>query len=221
MGEHELALQNIIYVPDLKLNILSTKRLKRDNYVRYSNWILYHLFDRATRRTIVEANGSSRLPVILVSPEGEKSDLLRELLTLGELNHFKALDLYYTDTANQQISLDLAYQRLGHISKRLVKKLVKGMSTGINLKGMDAYEVRDTNERYDECVISQIKAKPFPLRQPTNQKGLRLFKMIHMDLLTRPESALDGHYKYLLVIVNNYTWYSWVYRLRSKDIKAT
>ena len=29
--------------------------------------------------------------------------------------------------------------------------------------------------------------------------------MIHIDLLIGPENALDGYYKYLLVIVNDYT----------------
>ena len=40
-----------------------------------------------------------------------------------------------------------------------------------------------------------------------------------MDLLTGPEEALDGHYKYLLVIIDDYTRYSWVYGLKSKHIE--
>ena len=135
---------------------------------------------------------------------------------MRELHHFEALDLYYLDAANRQISLDLAHRRLGHISKKLVKKLVKGMSTGINLKGMDAHE--HTNERCDECIAGQMKAKPFPLRQPPKRKATRPFEIIYIDLLTRPEDVLDGHYKYLLVIVDDYTRYSWVYRLKSKHI---
>ena len=135
---------------------------------------------------------------------------------MRELHHFEALDLYYLDAANRQISLDLAHRRLGHISKKLVKKLVKGMSTSINLKGMDAYE--HTDERCDECIASQMKAKPFPLRQPPKRKTTRPFKIIYMDLLTRPEDALNSYYKYLLVIVDDYTRYSWVYRLKSKHI---
>ena len=175
--------------------------------------MLYHLFDSTTRRTIVEADGSSGLLVISIGS-------LRELRS-GELDHFEALDLYYVDAANRKISLDLAHRRLGHISKRLVKKLVKGMSTGMNLRGIDAHEVGDINERCDECMMGQMKAKPFPLRQPTNRRATRPFEMIYIDLLTGPESALDGRYKYLLVIVDDYIRYSWVYGLRDKDIEAT
>jgi hypothetical protein len=109
VGDYEIALQNVIHVPELRLNILSAERLKKDNFIGYSNWIPHHLFDGTTGKTIVEADGSSGLPIISVSQS-------------GELNHFEALDLYYIDAANRQISLDLAHRRLGHISKKLVKK---------------------------------------------------------------------------------------------------
>jgi Reverse transcriptase (RNA-dependent DNA polymerase)/Integrase core domain len=203
VGDHEIALQNVIHVPELRLNILSAERLKKDNFIGYSNWIPHHLFDGTTGRTIVEADASSGLPIISVSQS-------------GELNHFEALDLYYIDAANRQISLDLAHRRLGHISKNLVKKLIKG-STGITLKGMDAHEFAD--ERCDECMAGQMKAKPFPLRQPPLRKGTRPFEMVHMDLLEGPGPALDGHYEYVLVIIDDYTRYSWVYGLRSKHIE--
>ena len=35
--DYEIALQNVIYVLDLQLNILFAKRLKKDNCIRYSN----------------------------------------------------------------------------------------------------------------------------------------------------------------------------------------
>ena len=108
----------------------------------------YYLFDGATGKTIVEADTSSGLLVISIGQS-------------GELDYFEALDLYYVDAANREISLDLVHRRLGHISKPLVKKLIQA-STGIKLKGMDAYA--GANERCDECIAGQIKAKPFPLR---------------------------------------------------------
>ena len=87
------------------------------------------------------------------------------------------------------------------------------MSTRITLKRMDAHKGSNVNEHYDKCMIGQMKAKLFPLQQPTNRRSKRPFEMIHMDLLTTLESALDGYYKYLLVIVDDYTWYAWVYGL--------
>ena len=67
------------------------------------------------------------------------------------------------DAANREISLNLTHRRLGYISKPLVKKLIQA-SIGIKLKEIDAYA--NANKRYDECIIGQMKAKPFPLKQP-------------------------------------------------------
>src|SRR5438045_7253577 len=107
----------------------------------------HHLFDGATGKTIVEADALSGLPVISIGQS-------------GELDHFEALDLYYVDAANREISLDLAHRRLGHISKPLVKKLIQA-STGIKLKGMDAHVGVD--ERYDEFMAGQMSAKAAPI----------------------------------------------------------
>ena len=137
VGDNDIALQNVIHVPDLRLNILSAERLKKDNCIGYSNWMPHHLFDGATGKTIVEADASSGLPVISIGQS-------------GELDHFEALDLYYVDAANREISLDLAHRRLGHISKPLVKKLIQA-STGIKLKGINAHA--GANKRCDECIV--------------------------------------------------------------------
>ena len=40
-----------------------------------------------------------------------------------------------------------------------------------------------------------------------------------MDLFIGPEEALNDRYKYLLIIIDNYIRYSWVYGLKLKYIK--
>ena len=44
--------------------------------------------------------------------------------------------------------------------------------------------------------------------------------MIYIDLLIGLKGTLDGCYKYLLVIINNYTCYLQVYGFKDKNIKA-
>src|SRR5207248_3865607 len=46
--DNDIALQNVIHVPDLRLNILSAERLKKDNCIRYSNWIPHHRSEEHT-----------------------------------------------------------------------------------------------------------------------------------------------------------------------------
>ena len=84
----------------------------------------HHLFNGVTDRTIVEADASLGFPVISVSDAIEK-------------DYIDVLEVYYAETVAKSIFLDLAHRRLGHISKPLVKMLVKGMTTGLVLKDIN------------------------------------------------------------------------------------
>ena len=43
-----VTLQDVIYIPKLEFNIISTKRIKNDNAIGYRNYNLYSLFDIKT-----------------------------------------------------------------------------------------------------------------------------------------------------------------------------
>ncbi len=191
-GDYELILTGVIYAPRLKVNVLSTERLKKDHYIGYSNWFPHRLFEGETGRTIVEADISSGLPII--SP-GKTS----------EIDHFDALKTYYAETAVRPISLDLAHRRLGHISEKLVKQLADGRATGLKLKPKSA----GRRNRCDDCIIGQMKAIPHPYRQPTLVRTSRPFERIHMDLLEAPVSSLADGFNYLLIIIDEHTRYMW------------
>ncbi len=128
-------LEKVIHIPNLRLNIVSTERLKEDSYIGYSNLIPHCLYDGATGETLVEADGSSEIPVITVGQS-------------NKIDHFQALELYYTNAGNRHISCDLAYRRLDHISKELTTKLVTKISTGLTLKGKESGNA----DRCDECM---------------------------------------------------------------------
>ncbi len=122
-------------IPVSVLSIVSTERLKENSYIEYSNLIPHCLYDGATGETLVEADSSSGILVITVGQS-------------NEINHFQALDLYYTDAGNRYISCDLAYRRLDYISKELTRKLVTEISTGLTLKEKESGNA----DRYDECI---------------------------------------------------------------------
>jgi hypothetical protein len=108
----------------------------------------HHLFDEVTGKTIVEINILLRLLIISINQS-------------EELHYFEVLNLYYLNTVNRQINLNLTYRKLSYISKKLVKKLIK-KSINIILKRINAYKYAD--ERCDECIAEQIKVKLFPLK---------------------------------------------------------
>ncbi len=66
LGTHEIVLEKVIYIPNLRFNIVSTERLKEDSYIRYSNFILHYLYDGAIGEILVKTNNLLGIPVITV-----------------------------------------------------------------------------------------------------------------------------------------------------------
>jgi hypothetical protein len=91
-----------------------------------------------------------------------------------------------------------------------VKRLLNGKSIGMKLSSQDMHIC-------DDCKRGQMRAKPFP-EQPTLVRSLRPFDLVHTDLLEGPMRALGEQYKWLLIIVDDYTRFSWCYGLATKDI---
>ena len=66
LGTYEVVLEKVIYISNLRFNIVSTERLKEDSYIKYSNFILYCLYDGATGEILVEIDGLLGILVIIV-----------------------------------------------------------------------------------------------------------------------------------------------------------
>jgi hypothetical protein len=145
LGIHEIMLEKVIHIPNLRFNIVSTERLKEDNYIDYNNLVPHCLYDGVTGKTFIEADNLSGIPVIT----GSQS---------SEIDHFQVFNLYYIDTGNRHICCNLVHRRLGYIGKNMTRKLVTEMSTGLTLKGKES----GNGNRYDECMAGHMKAKPFP-----------------------------------------------------------
>nr|GEV50840.1 retrotransposon protein, putative, unclassified [Tanacetum cinerariifolium] len=65
------------------------------------------------------------------------------------------------------------------------------------------------------CAMGKSKKKTHkPKSEDTNQEKLYL---LHMDLCSPMRVASVNGKKYIIVIVNDYSWFTWVKRLRSKD----
>jgi hypothetical protein len=62
-----------------------------------------------------------------------------------------------------------------------------------------------------------MRVKSFP-EQPTLVRNLRFFDLVHTDLLEGLMRALDEQYKWLMIIINDFTRFAWCYGLAMKDI---
>ncbi len=64
---YEVVLEKIIYISNLRFNIVSTEQLKEDSYIKYSNFILYCLYDGVTEETLVKTDNLLEILVIIIN----------------------------------------------------------------------------------------------------------------------------------------------------------
>jgi hypothetical protein len=62
-----------------------------------------------------------------------------------------------------------------------------------------------------------MRVKPFS-EQPTLVRSLRFFNLVHTDLLESLIRVFGEQYKWLLIIIDDYTRFAWCYGLATKEI---
>jgi hypothetical protein len=105
---HTIILYGVLYVPQLRFNLLSTKYLRRESFIGY-NSILNTLYNKEDNKVITTADSSFGIPIVNTNPiypEGSST--------------------FYHEVTTRPISLDLAYRRLDHISEARVRALANG-----------------------------------------------------------------------------------------------
>jgi len=96
-----MTLMQVIHIPDLEVNIMSTKRLRNDNIIKYNNYGPNRLYNIKLNKLVADINVIlASLPTVTV----------RILISKYEIG------LNYTEVKNSIISIKLAYRRLGHIN---------------------------------------------------------------------------------------------------------
>src|SRR5450755_140476 len=148
LGRHTIELQNVLYDPDIKINVISTERLRIDNGIGFDSYP-NHLYHGDTKEVIVEVDSSSGLPLLNV-------------LKAPPRDRIEACRTYYSEVKHRPISIDLAHRRLGHISEQSVRKLALGEAEGLSLLPEKAEK-----KRCDHCYAGQMKRFPHLHDQPT------------------------------------------------------
>src|SRR5438876_6086900 len=99
----------------MEFSVLFTKRIKKDNSIRYSNHP-YGLFDIKTKQ--------------LIQAISVKSDLLI-ISSAKALTSKFGIGLHYAEARPKGIMMDLAHRRLGHFSETYIRQLANGLATGL------------------------------------------------------------------------------------------
>ena len=101
-------------------------------------------------------------------------------------------------------------RRLGHVNMRNLKQLLKGEHI-VGLTGISFEKDRVCSA----CVAGKQLKKKHPIKSIITTS--RPLELLHLDLFGPSHYDTLGGSKYGLVIVDDYSRYSWVFLLKSKD----
>ncbi|KAK1685960.1 hypothetical protein QYE76_046808, partial [Lolium multiflorum] len=104
----------------------------------------------------------------------------------------------------------LWHRRLGHVNMRNLKQLLKGEHI-VGLTGISF----EKDCVCSACVAGKQLKKKHPIKSIVTTS--RPLELLHLDLFGPSHYDTLGGSKYGLVIVDDYSRYSWVFLLRSKD----
>jgi histone deacetylase 1/2 len=151
----------------------------------------------------------------LVSVEFDYFGLsVKDYLTKAEIARFNSSgDLYTihgTSTVAQPSSMlasvELWHQRLGHPNTATMSSLLSDFSIPCN---------KDTHEPSTCESCQQGKHVRLPFSSSTSFSTFP-FELLHCDIWTSPHKSISG-FKYYLVILDDFTHYTWTFPLRNKS----
>ena len=130
--------------------------------------------------------------------------------TIMRCNSHGDLCPFFSNTSVQALLTvvggDVWHQRLGHPSNKTVSMLSSHFLPNCN-KGVSNTSVCPA------CQLGKQPRLPFP---PSHSFTSAPFQLIHCDLWTSPISSFSG-FQYYLVILDDYSHYSWTFPLRHKS----
>lgn len=102
------------------------------------------------------------------------------------------------------------HKRLGHPNSYVLHDLVK---SGV-LGNKDSPSFSVVQFDCNSCKLGKSKILPFPIHQSNVNQP---FDMIHSDLWGISPVISHANYKYFITFIDDYSRFTWVYFLRSKD----
>ena len=203
---NSLYLYNVKHVPSAKKRLLSVGKAYYDGLDVHINGIHCHLTD---------SNGDLVGVAEHVYPYQWLTDLsIENSVPLPVSNEM-------TQCNHTKVDVDLVniwHQRFGHLSAQNLQRLSREkMVEGLKLPSGDLSKCIGHQGTCDACLHGRQTASPFKSTQNTCSKPL---EVIHMDLMGPIDPETPEGYKYALVILDEFTEYSFVVLIKSKSDAA-
>ncbi|KAK1693749.1 hypothetical protein QYE76_010446 [Lolium multiflorum] len=186
----DLCLETVMLVESLGYNLLSIYHLADVGYNSYFTNYCVKVFRSDNLKLVLVGYVENNLYVVDLSKESS--------------SHSTCL------MATKHDEGWLWHRRLGHVNMRNLKQLLKGEHI-VGLTGISFEKDRVCSA----CVAGKQLKKRHPIKSIVTTS--RPLELLHLDLFGPSHYDTLGGSKYGLVIVDDYSRYSWVFLLKSKD----
>lgn len=186
-----IRLGNVGYVPDLRMRLISLGAILKRGMVCRGNAHQISIFDEgsgAHYMTCIRAAHKAHNMYYLAQP-GEK-------VMAAPLQSVYALDY------------DTMHRRMGHPSDDVLRHM---------RKGTDGFppelNIPSDHPPCRGCAMGKTPQRTFP---PLEQRAKTPFELIYSDLKELPTTSYSK-FKHVVVFIDDYSSYAWIYRLRQKS----
>ncbi|KAK1685797.1 hypothetical protein QYE76_046645 [Lolium multiflorum] len=186
----DLCLETVMLVEHLGYNLLSIYHLADADYNSYFTKYYVQVFRSDNLKLVLVGYVENNLYVVDLSKESPSFSTC-----LMAAKHDEGW---------------LWHRRLGHVNMRNLKQLLKGEHI-VGLTGVSFEKDRVCSA----CVAGKQLKKKHPIKSMVTTS--RPLELLHLDLFGPSHYDTLGGSKYGLVIVDDYSRYSWVFLLKSKD----
>ncbi|KAK1607467.1 hypothetical protein QYE76_031140 [Lolium multiflorum] len=186
----DLCLETVMLVEHLGYNLLSIYHLADAGYNSYFTKYYVQVFRSDNLKLVLVGYVENNLYVVDLSKESPSPSTC-----LMAAKHDEGW---------------LWHRRLGHVNMRNLKQLLKGE----HIVGLTDISF-DKDRVCSACVAGKQLKKKHPIKSIVTTS--RPLELLHLDLFGPSHYDTLGGSKYGLVIVDDYSRYSWVFLLKSKD----
>ena len=208
-----VVLTDVLYVPSFTSCLISVSRIfSAGGHVQYArDGQTVSIFSRTSTLPVLIAKRSEDLwKVRMFYPsEGASETSHTTVTTLSPA----ALSTRGERLEDSVATLDVWHERLGHLGWSQLRRIFShDMVRGASVS--DLGSASDKHECFT-CLEGKMTELPFPTSE---SKVSKPFERIHMDLMGPMErQSITGHHRYVMVLVDEYTRYGWVYFLGAKS----
>nr|CDH30699.1 putative Ty1-copia-like retrotransposon [Cercis chinensis] len=193
-----LLLKNVLHVPKIAANLVSVQKLCHDNNAYVEFYPSYFAVKDQKTQAILLKGGLDKGLYSVPSAYSSHAPQAR------------VFQIFSTSSSTSIDSMRLWHNRLGHPSLAIVNKV-------LNHYNLPVFSLQN-KLLCDSCQLAKSHKLPFVRNY---SKAMKPFDLVHADLWGSPSCLSVNGACYFLLLIDDYSRFSWLYLLQSKDETLT